>query len=97
MGDALTVKGTSVVVNAPSIGKKTKHKKDLNKSDAVKKIVKIGEQLIRSKLKNPQTTTILKVKFKKAFADKIAKTLANSPELKSDSELTLIAKKVSEA
>ena len=96
MGDALTVKGTSVVVNAPSIGKKTKLKKDINKSDAVKKLAKLGEQLIH-KLKNPQTTKILKEKFKKVFADKIAKALINSPELKSDSELTLIAKKVSEA
>ena len=97
MVDALTVKGTSVVVNAPSSIKiKKRSKKDLNQSDALKKLVTLGEQLI-IKLKNPQTGKVIKEKFKKAFADKISKLLAVSPELKSNSELNLIAKKVSEA
>ena len=97
MVDALTVKGTSVVVNAPSSIKiKKRSKKDVNQSDALKKLVTLGEQLI-IKLKNPQTGKAIKEKFKKAFADKISKMLAVSPELKSNSELNLIAKKVSEA
>lgn len=97
MEDALTVKGTSVVVNAPSgIKKKIKLKKDFNQSDAVKKMVTLGEQLIR-KLKNPQTYKAIKDKLKKAFAEKIAKLLVKSPELQSNSELYLIGKRVSEA
>jgi len=59
-------------------------------------MVTIGEQLIK-KLKNPQTSGAIKEKFKKAFTEKIAKMLVKSPALQSNSELSLIGKRVSEA